>query len=30
VEPVIRALDKLAEVNLLKRRTGPLWKAAGG
>jgi Zn-dependent protease with chaperone function len=25
VDPMIRGLERLAEVNLLKRRTGPLW-----
>jgi Zn-dependent protease with chaperone function len=25
VDPTIRALEKMAEANLLKRRTGPLW-----
>lgn len=28
VEPVVRALDRLAETNMLKRRTGVLWNLA--
>jgi Zn-dependent protease with chaperone function len=28
LDPVVRALDKLAEVNMLKRRTGVLWNLA--
>jgi Zn-dependent protease with chaperone function len=28
VDPVVRALDKLAEVNTMKRRTGALWNLA--